>query len=228
MRRRGRLSRSVLSGSRDADHEIAAWDFLDAVRELFPDRFADLETQWLGLEGPDSAALNLDDLDETAAAWALENRISCDAVNAVLRQIVRGLDGEGTVVRYFDKHLEEIKFPSITAAPTQETLDEFLSRARKQYKQIRNSFLKGGYRARPTKREADHFRYLAANLVGGYSWAQMARRETPFTFSASRAAKTIAGEARKAALLIGIALPTSPGPRPGSRLPRRRRRSRRA
>jgi hypothetical protein len=102
--------------------------------------------------------------------------------------------------------------------PLRETLDEFLDRARQHYRETKTFYEQHGFTRAPVKREVDHFRYLAAHLVGGYSWAQLADGDTPLNLPV-KSEKTIAGEARKAAALIRLSLRPVPGPRPGS--PRR-------
>src|SRR5450755_4178811 len=81
----GRLSRAVLSSSPDAHREDAASDLLEAVRELFPDRFDELIT--LGLE-PQYADLQpatslYEEFRDDVSQWSLKNNISCSAVDDV-------------------------------------------------------------------------------------------------------------------------------------------------
>jgi hypothetical protein len=218
----GRLSRSVLSGSPEGHQEDAAWDLLDAVGELFPEAFYELGPE----DAPDDVVDQLDDgqLLASIEEWTLRHRLACPAVDSVALQIAFGREPSLPMMVMRDG--KRVQPPSITAWPAHETIDEFLGRAKRHYNSVRQDFLQRGYKPRPIKRERDHFRYLAAHLVGGYSWAEIARGKTPFTFSATRDAKTIAGEARKAARLVGISLSSKRGPRRGSKqhAPRLRRR----
>jgi hypothetical protein len=241
-----RLSRSVLSSSHGADQLLAASAFLDAVCDMFPDRFAALET--LGrshLEDAEMRGSNSEDddhflvygqpfgaaydgLHERVYEWTSENGISCAAVdkaatlNAAGQQVpdvffieVERLDKSGNP-------LPE-QPPSIQVWPFNETLEQFLERARRHYKEVLDWYGQRGFKKRPIKRESDHFRWLAAYLVGGRPWAQIAEDEDLNPLRLSE--KTIAGEARKVALLIGIPLRNTPGPRRGSHhTPRRLRR----
>ena len=231
---RGRMSRRVLSGSERETQEDAALDFLDAIEELFPDRFAEIGRLYQAFETPydDEENGEADDditqLQEPAAEWARRHHIFCDAVADVAWQIAAGFLGSSpALTRHFDKDGRMIELPAITALPNEETVEEFVARAKEHYGDMRKWFLQRGYKQRPVKREREHFKYLAAHLVGEFSWAQIAAGKTGLPLSI-RTASTVAEEARKAALLIGLPMPPKPGPRLGSRMPRNRRRPRRA
>lgn len=220
---RGRLSRSVLSSSQRADKEDAAWELLDAVSDLFPERFAELEA--LGLDPAyddleDRYGEQYDDLGDRVSDWTLQNGISCSAVNEVATRIAAG---EQTPGFWFTIPTEEP--PTIHADPSRETRSEFLDRAGRHYDEMVTHYSEQGFRKRPIKRERDHFRWLAAQLVGRQTCAEIAERDDLNPLNLSE--KTIAGEARKVAGLIGISMPSTRGPRPGSHhTPRGRRRRR--
>lgn len=218
--KRGRLSRNVLGSG--FLHEEAAWDFLAVVRDLFPERFAELKA----LE----SITDRDERAKRAREWVVQNHISCSAVDEVAALIASGQDEpfeSFSISVYADKNGQLIERPPpIGASPQDETLDEFVHRAKQYYHEVREWFEQRGVKKRPTKHGLDPFRYLAAHLIGGYSLATIARGETRFQLPI-KSDKTIAGEARKAAHLVGISLPNTPGPRRGSKLPRRRRRPRR-
>src|SRR2546426_9050237 len=168
---RGRLSRPVLSVSSKAHQEEAAWNLLAAVREMFPAQFAELTARWDDLrEDLDEVGFVdvLSDLTDFVDQWTLKNRISCPAVDGVAAHRVTG--GGLTEVLIGTRG-----GPPIHANPFDETLDEFLGRARQHYKEVRGYFEAQGFKKRPAKRELDHFRYLVAHLIGGYSWEEIAR-----------------------------------------------------
>jgi hypothetical protein len=223
--RPGRLSRNVLSASSLNVEEDAAWDLMEAVRELFPQVYAELEGIVFVPNDSDEPDEDPEKIVQDAREWTKRHRLACPAVDDVATQIARGQEPVSPYagVWYFDEKGQRLDLPAISANPSIQTLEEFLKQAKHHYREMRRLFLKRGYKKRVIKREAEHFRYLAAHLVGRYSWADMARNQTPFAFSL-KSEKTIAGEARKAARLVGISLPTKRGPRLGSRRrPRHRR-----
>lgn len=229
---RGRLAKSVLSSSRRKVQELAAWELLAAVRDLFPDRFAELRAlrDWLEDDsvndrGGEDDTADADEFRRRVREWTSKNNVSCSAVDRVAAEIAVGNTGPEPVLTEV-RHVggESIDTtPPIHAKPFDETLNEFVDRARMHYNEVRGSFLERGFKKRPAKREHDHFRYLVAHLIGGYSWAAIERNYAQLKVS-KKSPKTIAGEARKTARLIGIDLSKKPGPRPGSHAPRRRRR----
>lgn len=221
----GRSAKRVLNASIDAHQSAAASDLLTAVGELFPERFDELlafgrDPAYHELDTPFGKLY--DDLYDSVTLWTRENQISCSAVDEVATCIAAGLAPLRDSAPMFERNkkgdLVRIGPPPIHAEPFRETLDEFLDRARRHYKEVREAFKHRSYTERPVKRELDHFRYLAAHLIGGHSWEAIARGRTPFHFP-TKSAKTVAGEARKAARLVGISLPNKPGPRLGSRVP---------
>jgi hypothetical protein len=228
---RGRPSQALLRTSAKRAQD-AAWQFLDAVRELFPRKIEELTT--LGESCVDNAVEALgSDLDEDdpllcdgqpfgpladvlrrcVHEWTLKCGISCSAVDEVATRIVLGHTGpEPALTKLLDAIGKPLPEPSpIQASPLNETLDTFLQRAREHYKEVADFYIKRGLKKGPIKRKSDHFLWLAAYLVGGYSWAEIARLGLR-----GKSEKTVAGEARKVASLIGIRLGNRPGPRPGS------------
>jgi hypothetical protein len=221
---------------------------LDAVRELFPEKFAEVEVIRGDLrdafrrgEVSDPRLSTPDTLPEPVQKrihlWAKTNGISCDAVEKMAALIVAGDTRPPTVtVELSDAKgnpFFEIKDTKgdrrnvllIRADPFCETLEQFIVRARAHYKQACGFYQKLGYKIGPGKRERDHFRYLAAHLVGGYSWAQLAPGNTPLNLPVG-AERSIAEGARETARLIGLPMRTTPGPRPGTRLRPTRHRAR--
>lgn len=221
--KRARLSRNVLAGGFPAAlHEEAAWDLMTAVQALYPERFAKLRSL--------QSVPDLADKRRGAQDWAAANNISCPAVSWVAELIAGGQEEPGesfSITIYADQHGQLIPEPEpIQARPKDQTLEEFLDRARRHYRDVREWLVARGESRRPIKHERDHFGYLAAHLIGDHSWAQIARGETGLNLP-KMSQKTVAGEARKAAALVGLLLSPQRGPRPGSKVPRRRRRPRR-
>jgi hypothetical protein len=218
------MSRLVLSADESAETtaDNAAWDLLTAVRELFPEEFARLE---------DLRVLPEADRDRHVREWTRHHGISCRSVDRMADWFVHGENAPPETVTGFilADNGELVDAPSMPAAsPFDETLKEFLARARKHYQEVRDWYQERGYKGQPVKRELDHFRYLAAYLVGGHAWAEMARGGIDRLKDVQiRSANTIAGEARKAAGLIGLSLSGKPGPRVGTKRPRSRLRPRR-
>jgi hypothetical protein len=217
---RTRLSKTVLNSSQRAHEEDAAWEFLEAVRDLFPKRFAELQEL-----GSDPAYDNADDLGmryseawndlhDHVHEWTSKNRISCDAVDDVVTQIA---SGHQTFKLFTEVDVPIAEPPPIRARPFDQTREEFLREANEYFTKVHELYKQLGYKKAPVKRKPEHFRYLAANLIGGYSWAQIADGRNSLGLRA-KSEKTVAGEARKAAHLVGIRLRNTPGPRPGTRL----------
>ena len=234
---RRRLSKPVVT-DRWQRQEAAAWELLYAVRELFREKFAELEAIGNELhyemecghhEGLDRGTLP-EDVQKHVWEWTAKHGISCNAVDYTATRFTAGEDGvlEGRLTSVFDANGDPVNTtPSIHANPFDETLHEFLARAREHYNEVCALFQKLGYKKGPSKRERDHFLYLAAHLVGGYSWAQIADGDTPFPLP-TKGANTVAEGAREAALLIGLRMPNKSGPRKGSHPRRARDRVRRS
>lgn len=220
--------------------EQVAWQLLYAVRELFPERLAELRA--VGERAADEYIDELDENDRTNREvadrfrrgvhdWTSKNGMSCDAVNNAAAAYAVG--DAPSVHRYIDADIRDPDFvdrtPSITARPYNETRQEFLTRATEYFERVVELYArKHGVKRGPVKREGtDHFRYLAAHLVGGHSFADIAREPDRFQLDAVVDQKTVAGEARKVARLIGLDLRLVPGPRPGRPIARARHRVRR-
>jgi hypothetical protein len=170
-------------------------------------------------------------LQEHVCEWTKRIGISCPAIDNVATDIAGGLDYPSrphTTIHHLDQDGNSIPVeepPAIQARPFDETLPEFLDRARNHYAEVRQCYVNLGFDERPIKREIAHFRWLASNLVKGHTWAQIA--ETGQLNPHGLSEKSIAKEARTVADLIGIPLRTKRGPRPGSRhTPHSRRRRR--
>jgi hypothetical protein len=194
------------------------------VRDMFPKQWAKLqaladayekEVETSDVEDDDPflhgvcAGRVYDGLYDRVHHWTCKNEISCPAVDAAATLLVVGWEGPEQLV-YLGHHDDWIQ------ARPNETLDEFRERATQHYKEMHESYEQAGFVQGPVKREHMHFRYLAAYLVGQYQWARIARGQTPFEFPV-KSVTTIAGEARKAARLIGLHLRDKPGPRPNPR-----------
>lgn len=235
-RRQSNLTSKLLEAAR---REHAAWKLLEAVRELFPLKFAELED----LRGVYDTfeREEEEELDYQVWCWTKDKRIACDAVNKAAYEFAEGrnVPVPATLVlstdtinlfappprdRISDSIKVKERLAAIEANPLDETLKEFLTRATDHYHRKREFLKQWGYE-RIHKREYDHFRYLAVHRVGGYTWAEIAEGRAfvegaggklqPLKFP-SRDLKTIAGEAAKIAKLLGMA-PGKRGRRPGRR-----------
>lgn len=222
--------------------ERAAWSILDAVRELFPQKFAaleDLRSMYDTFEREEE-----EELYDQVWLWTEQNRISCDAVNKAALEVAEGRNGPPPTmlvlttdkirlgranpgsVEISDSLKTREGLSAIEADPLHETLDEFLIRAKEHYHRKREFLKRHGFE-RIRKRESDHFRYLVVHRIGGYTWDEIKECKAlgedgkPFTFP-SKSLKTIAGEAGKLAKLLGLA-PGRRGRRLGSRDKTRRR-----
>jgi hypothetical protein len=217
---RRRLAEPLVSTSLQLE-ENAAWELLDAVRELFPEKFAELDA--IGYEAYDKGVYSPvelpDDLKERVWNWTEENGIACDAVDDVALRFAGGMDWPRrslTKVRTASGEPVDTT-PSIHANPFDETLDEFVARAKRHYNEATALFRNQGYKKGPFKhQESDHFRYLAAQRVGGYSLARIADGQTPLNLPV-KDQRTIAEGVRETAHLIGLPI-GKPG-RPRSRVP---------
>jgi len=226
---RDRLSRNVLRLPSDIKR-LAAWEFMEALQELFPERFAellDIGYYHLGLDfdPDDRAAIAAVDSELAAAVdeWVASLGLNSGPIKAAAWTIAVGQEPESvaliSVLLVAGKRAEGTR--SIHAYPLSETEEEFLERAKSHYRQGVSGLLASGcVIAGGTKREGEHFKYLVASLVGGYTCEEIAEGRTPFRFQ-HKSSKTIAGAVRTAARLLGIKLPTNPGPRPGRRRHRR-------
>jgi hypothetical protein len=220
------IAKNVLQDP-DRTREQAAWELLYAVQDLFPERIQGLRDLGERLasdyngeadESDDHNKQVEDQFTRAVRDWAATNRISCAAVDDAAAKYVGGTP---SVDVFVDADVDDPDFidrtPSITAGPYNETRQEFLKRAGKYYDDLAQRYVEQGATRGPVKRDGgDHFRYLAAHLVGGFSFADIAGDPARFSVAAA-SKKTVAGEARKTARLIGLALRTVPGPRPGSR-----------
>jgi hypothetical protein len=223
--------KQVLQGD-DRIREEEAWALLDAVNELFPEKFAELKTLTGRLE---SAPDDEEDAEEgrriyenvraEVGRWTAENRIACPAVDRAALRLVCGDYGPEPFITlaYVDEQGRRRFVPSLTADPEHEPKPEFLKRADAHYDEVARLLATQGEKVGPAKRDLIHFRFLAARLVGGYTPAQLALNDplrSKFNLP-PQSEKTIADETRKLAEVIGIQLPTRRGPIPGK--PRQRR-----
>jgi hypothetical protein len=232
---RGHTSKPVVT-----DHwqrqEAAAWELLYAVCELFPEKFAELERIGDDLHderrrmafAEDEAGNDFDapgtlpeKFQKCVREWTEKIGISCDAVNVAATRYTAGEDGplDGRLTKAFHANGDPVDTtPAIHANPFDETIDEFVARAKRHYNDVCALHRKNGrYKKGPFKREHDHFRYLAARLVGRREWREIARDHSQLGVTTRRSSKTVAGEASKIADLLKISLPPGTPGRPRNR-----------
>jgi len=224
------LTKRVLSVSTSDDAEQYAWVLLLKVSRLFPRQFAELTA--LESTAYDDAILGDDDSDQlegplaydekrlaAVLEWTRRHRVSCPAVDAVASEIAVGTrhPRPANSSHFVKAGKLVVDTPSIHAQPFAESLEDFLGRAREHYLASFLTFEKHGYRVRKPKRTMDHFGHLAAHLVGSYTWIDIATGKTGLALPTGDP-KTIAGEAIKAARLIG--LPAGKPGRPRKSSPR--------
>ena len=227
------IAKNVLQ-TRERTREQAAGALMSAIRDLFPDRYEELRALGVQLEseldyppedfGVDPRAVQRNNEEAESRFlrgvqdWTSRNGVSCEAMNKAAAECATGDTSGGLYMdAHFDDkgHLVFHNTPSITAYPYNETRKEFLKRARQHYDRRVRLLKAPGETFGPVKRTHDHFRYLAVHLVGKTSYAEIADEPDEFKVAAA-SVKTVAGEARKVAQLIG--LPGIRGPRPGSHL----------
>jgi hypothetical protein len=219
------FSRNVLQ-HQERTREQAAWELLSAVRDLFPDRFLELRDfrDLIPLVYEGDADLNDAGIQASEARfwdavceWTSKNGIASEVVNRVAAERALGNTvGGGVTCGYLDEHGNEVEPPSLWVDPFTEEREDFLRRADRFYREVVEFYRKrtGAKPPGAVKRNLEHFRWLAAHLVGGCSFARIADGDNPFGLSAS-SDKTVAGECGKLAALIGISMLVSPGPRRG-------------
>jgi hypothetical protein len=225
--------------------ELAAWVFVDAAFKLFPELENELDASCereldgldpyeLGPDDPDEEAKLLEPLRSRVGEWAAQHRISSPLIEDVLlkritsrRFSVAGLRQTGPepfVGVFVDADMNLlIDVKPITANPMWETLDDFLRRARAHYNHIKQLHIDlnlADDEDRP--RQLEHFGYLAAHLIKGYSWAELGVFEDGLPPRVQlnlrrRSPAAIASGARSVAGLLGIRLRKLPGPQPGGR-----------
>lgn len=220
--------------------EQAAWELLWAIDGLFPSKTRELRAiaQRLWSEAADEAEEH--DPRNVAASerfvrsirkWTLANKISSLAVDLAVEKWATDADQTCSGLYLLDEFDENGNLvrrgPTLSAYPFNETREEFLEKAGKYYDEVVRLGEQRGAKAGAVKRDVDHFRWLAAHLVGGYSYADIADPERNRLGLSAQSEKTVAGECRKLATLIGISLPMSPGPRPGLSIKRTRHRAKR-
>jgi hypothetical protein len=197
--------------------EHAAWRLLEAVRELFPQKFNELED----LRGVYDAFEEEEKLDDHVRRWTKQNRISCDAVNKAAYEFADGRNGPTPItlalstdkinllaavkgsVQISDSIKSKEGLSAIEADPLTETLEDFVARATTHYHRKRSFLERSGFTR--IRRDFDHFRYLALHRVGGYTWEQITDGWNRVPGVTNRNLKTIAGEAAKIAKLLGLA-----------------------
>jgi hypothetical protein len=208
---------------------MAAWEFLGAIEELFPSKYVGLLAIRKSMldefpapaESPEEYQLEMDELQRRVDRWTASNGITSPIVEHAASDAVCGNKGPSAGFVLDDEN----EYGSIQAQPFSESLEQFLGRARRHYKEARSIAGNGNVIMGRTTLQPDHFRYLVAHLLGGCSFADMASGRTKFNFRRKSAA-TVAAQARKVAKVLHLELPTKPGPRRGRPAPRRHRRRR--
>lgn len=222
--------------------EEAAWALLGAVEELFPakiDQLRELEERLRAApdddENPEEGFRIYDEVVREAQKWTSGNRIACPAVNAAALRLACGDIGPASGVSwtyidrtYVDEHGREHVLPFIWTYPPDESKTEFLKRADAYYDEVVGLLKRPGDRHIPLKHDLEHFRWLVLRYVGQHSAADIARGVDDWKPSRHVTPITVAGEVRKLADWFGIERSKTPGPRRGSKHPRKRKRFRRA
>lgn len=225
------ISRNVLQDPARTK-EQAAWQLLYAICELFPERlkalreigerFASAYIHELPEEDPENRQA-LSGFERAVDEWTEWNRIRCPTTIDAAREFACG--GSPSAGLYLDAHFDAsgqlvIADDGITAYPYNETRYEFLKKAGAYYDRLAERYMRDGATRGPVKRDLEHFRYLAAHLVGGYTWAELAYGDTPLQLPRGEQ-QSVADGARRVAKLIGILLAGNRGPRKGTRRHRR-------
>lgn len=202
--------------------EQAAWELLWAIKRLYPDRITPLRA--IGHALRDASDFDWVDSDpryvepertfeKAVEQWTVAQNVSCDAVDQAVKDFALGnTPSGGLTVGYIDERGREFRPPTLTAYPHTETREEFLAKADRYYNSVVEFYTRRGDTFGTVKRELEHFDWLAAHYVGGLSFSNIAKGKTPFHFT-GKSEKTVAGECRKLAALIGL----PPRPRRGRR-----------
>lgn len=210
--------------------EMASWELLWAVSDLFPRKIQRLLALRRREFGPppeqtrpeDRAryeAAEIEGAERFVSVWLRRNRIFSPLMLRVALEFV------AEEVPSFDSppmRLSKdgrVEFPSgICANPRREPLSAFLKRAEEHYRAVER-FTGSKLEERRAKfKSRDPFRYLAAHLVGGFTIAEIAHQDTPFDTSLIPAAQqqTISQQIHAVAELVGIALSKKRGRRKGA------------
>jgi hypothetical protein len=232
---RPQFTRNLLHDPDIVRQQLAS-QLLSAVEELFPDRYQEL-TKLSGLlpivyEGEDGYSD-----DELAAQngrfwsavceWTKKNRLSSEVVNHVAAQTaLENPVGSGIVFRFIDEDGKWFTPPVLQVNPYEEGRDDFIRRAGRYYDDLAERCQRGGGLRGPVKRDLEHFKWLAARLVGDFTYARIADGDNGLGLSAA-SEKTVAGECRKLATLLGIPVPASPDPQRGRSVKKSAHRARR-
>jgi len=238
---------------RESDiREEAGWALLHTIRELLPAKIARLDQlearlkeirpTFEGMEddeiafGEEQAERIFEEVRTGVERWTKDHHIDCPAVNAAALRLVcgdigpeKGLSWTYVNRTYQDEHGRDQVLPFIWTYPPDESKDDFLTRAGAYYDGIVRLLKRAGDRTTAFKRDVEHFRWLVLQYVGGHSPTDIARGNVAgFKPSRNVAPVTVAGEVRRLADWLGIERSKAPGPRRGSKHPRKRKRPRRA
>jgi hypothetical protein len=222
------LTKPVLRSGREP--ELAAWELFAAIRQLCPDRYAELQEIGSDLADVLKAAEydNEDDFgyvhpmtipafERRVLDWTQKNNISCRAVDAVAAMIASGRYGGPEVgvtdrVVSVDKQGNRAEYnredlPSIHLKPFDESHEEFMRRAGKFSQAVRAALERAGFPPRQRKVQTDYFRYLVAHRILGVSLEVIADPTAPLDLRQHLPLLTVKGldaAIRRATRLIGL------------------------
>jgi hypothetical protein len=227
------------------DAEMAARELFEVVRDLFPERFHELEAiadalddfAWRDSDiGDYYDAMHFPPFRDRVLAWTHANRIACPSVNEVAGQIAAGegivrrmgrpLDSIGLIDGGVEQVRHNFRRAAVRPRPFVETRTQFLKRASDLFDEVSRTLEGRGFKRRPHKVQIHHFEWLAAHLVGDIPLVEFTRKPPTLNGRLLRrgSESAVSEGVHRAASLIGLALRKKPGPRPGSRAPRRRER----
>jgi hypothetical protein len=199
--------------------EQFAWTLLYAVKDLFPDRIAELEVigdrfrlQYVE-ELPEDDPINLEaeaGFARWITEWSERNGIACPAVHEAAEHYALNEGPSGGVLL--------IDWPSIEVRPAYQTRADFLRQAGELYDSTARDLANrlGGRFGQVKHSDSEHFRYLAAHLVGRCTWAEVANGDTPFHLRIGDQ-RAIAAGAKHIAAILEIPMPKRRGARKGAR-----------
>lgn len=198
----------------------AAWELLYALERLFPEKAAALR------DIAEDVDVVVADQDKHTAqvrrrldGWLRANNIFCRAVRDAAWRWGRGYSSPEMF--FVEPELDEagmFRAEPLVANPFRETRAQFMRRAGRHYSERVQQGKRRGFKAGASKHEVDHFRWLVKRLVGGKSWAVIAEEEAvEQKHGGNLDVKSIASEARKTALMIGLRFSSQRGPRKGTR-----------
>jgi hypothetical protein len=210
----------------------ATFELFLAIRDLFPTEFAvllelrdrhrsEIRT-WDDEDEPDNTDVDARFL-AGVTTWTSRYGLSSELLDYAFADFSAGnWPSRGLLWGIENADGNHVAPPFLHTDPSNETREEFQHRAGLFHDKVAEWYRKrsGGDPPRLVKRNLEHFRWLAAHLVGGMSYEDIAKSasESDQLGLSVQSPKTVAGECRKVAELIGISLPDKPGPRSGRKL----------